>query len=75
MGKMSEIAADLNALDEPRIIPFNALAAYERERDHSRRMETYLAKALLLLTMECSRRELRGEDVSHIRSFVTEASQ
>lgn len=75
MGKMGEIAADLSALGEPQIIPFNAMRAYERERDHSRRMETYLAKALLLLSMECSRRELRGEDVSHIRAFVSEASR
>ncbi len=70
MGKMSEIAADISTL-----VPFNALKAYERERDHSRRMETYLAKALLLLGMECGRRELRGEDVSHIRKFIGEASQ
>ncbi len=70
MSKMSEIAADVSAF-----IPFDPLAAYERERDHSRRMETYLAKALLLLSMEASRRELRGEEVGHIRSFVREASQ
>lgn len=69
MGKMGEIAADMSA-----VMPFNPLAAYERERDHSRRMETYLSKALLLLSMECSRRELRGEDVAHIRAFVAEAS-
>jgi hypothetical protein len=32
-----------------------------------------LAKALGLLSMECDRRERRGEDVSHIRAFVRNA--
>ncbi len=61
-------------MEETAIKPFDAMKAYERERKHSRRMETYLAKALLLLGMECGRRELRGEDVSHIRKFIGEAS-
>ena len=32
-----------------------------------------LAKALQLLSMECDRREHRGEDISHIRSFIRAA--
>ena len=56
------------------ILPFNALGAYEREREENRRIYSKLSKALTLLRMECSRRELRGEDVSHIRAFIAEAS-
>lgn len=56
------------------IEPFNPLAAYEREREHSRAMEERLSRALSLLRMECNRRELRGEDVAHILSFIAEAS-
>ena len=54
---------------------FNAYAAYERERDHSRRIERDLTRALQLLGMECDRREGRGEDVAHIRAFIERASQ
>ena len=57
------------------IEPFNAFAAYRRERDYSRKLEDKLSRALLLLSSECSRRELRGEDVAHIRAFVSEASK
>lgn len=53
---------------------FNPIAAYERERAHARKLERTLSKALTLLRMECTRRELRGEDVAHIRQFITEAS-
>lgn len=54
--------------------PFNPMAAYQREREHSRRIESTLSKALTLLGLECSRRELQGEDVGHIRAFIQEAS-
>jgi len=57
------------------IEPFNAFAAYERERDWTRELETRLGKAMTLLRMECNRRELRGEDVAHIRAFIAEASK
>lgn len=58
-----------------RVKPFNSFAAYQRERAHSRRMEQLLSKALMLLSMECQRRKLRGEDVEHIEAFITEASK
>lgn len=54
---------------------FNSYAAYQREREHSRKLEQTLGKALELLRLECHRRELRGEDVSHIRAFIRGASQ
>ena len=56
-----------------KIEPFNAYAAYERERAHSRKIEMTLSKALMLLRLECDRRELRGEDVDHLRVFLREA--
>lgn len=59
---------------QSRIQPFNSMAAYAREREHSRALETTLSRALTLLRIECGRRELRGEDVSHIRAFIAEAS-
>jgi hypothetical protein len=58
-----------------KIEPFDAYPAYERERAWARELETRLSKALALLRMECNRRELRGEDVAHIRAFITAASQ
>ncbi len=61
-------------MEETAIKPFDALAAYEREREWSRVIERRLSKALLLLRIEADRRELRGEDVSHIRKFIGEAS-
>ena len=57
------------------IKPFDAFAAYTREREWAREVESRLTRALQLLGMECSRRELRGEDVSHIRAFIAEASK
>lgn len=56
-------------------IAFNALAAFNREREYSAGLERTLSKALTLLRMECSRREGRGEDVGHIRAFIVEASK
>ena len=53
--------------------PFDAYAAYQREREWTRTLEQRLFKACSLLRMECDRRELRGEDVAHIRAFVREA--
>lgn len=51
---------------------FNALAAYEREREYSKKLERALSDSLGLLTMECGRRELRGEDVAAVRQFIAE---
>ena len=54
---------------------FDAHAAYKAEREHARTIEALLANALILLGMECSRRENNGEDVAHIRAFIKKASQ
>jgi hypothetical protein len=62
----------MNAISK--IAPFDAYAAYQRERDWSREVEKRLSKALMLLGIECDRRERRGEDVAHIRAFISEAS-
>lgn len=56
------------------IKPFDPMAAYQRERQHARLMETRLASACALLRMECDRRAARGEDVSHIREFLARAA-
>jgi hypothetical protein len=37
-------------------------------------MEKLLSNAVHLLSMECDRREHRGEDVAHIRAFCREAA-
>lgn len=58
----------------PEIVPFNSMKAFEREREYSLKLEKQLAKALMLLGMECDRRQMRGENVEHIRAFVREAS-
>ena len=55
--------------------PFDSYAAYQRERSENRRIYDLLARSLTLLGSECSRREVRGEDVSHIRAFIKEATQ
>lgn len=60
---------------QTKVEPFNAYAAYQREREYSRKLEHTLDTALSLLSMECRRRELRGEDVSEIRSFIKRAYQ
>jgi len=46
--------------------------AYARERAHCRKMEKRLARAVLMLSIECDSREYHGEDVSHIRAFLKE---
>lgn len=61
----------MNAVTE--IKPFDSYAAYKREREYSRNLEVNLDTALGLLSMECGRRELRGEDVSSIREFIRKA--
>lgn len=48
-------------------------AAYERERDYSRRLERLLDRSLALLGMETHRRRLAGEDVEGIEAFIAEA--
>ena len=64
------VALKFEAAEAPR---FNSYAAYQRERAYSRKLEITLSKALTLLDLECARRELRGEDVAHIRQFIREA--
>lgn len=56
---------------QTKIEPFDAFAAYSRERAYSRQLEKALSASLNLLSTECDRRELRGEDVAHIRAFVS----
>lgn len=55
--------------------PFDSFAAYQRERAENQRLYGLLSRSLMLLGTECSRRELRGEDVSHVRAFIKEASE
>lgn len=50
---------------------FKAYPAYLREREENRRLYKKLSAALELLTLECHRRELRGEDVAHVRDFIS----
>ena len=58
---------------QAKIVPFDPVAAYQRERAHARRIEGYLSRALILLSMECRRHELNGEDASVVRQFIKEA--
>ncbi len=60
--------------DAPAIVPFNAYAAYQRERQWARCQEQLLARALTLLASQADRAARRGDDVSHIRSFIAKAS-
>jgi len=46
---------------------------YLSERKDHKRTRQFLDRSLTLLELECGRRELRGEDVGHIRSFIREA--
>jgi hypothetical protein len=46
---------------------------YLREREYSRTLERLLARSVALLDMETHRRELAGEDVTHLRAFIREA--
>lgn len=55
------------------VIPFNSYAAYQREREYSRKIERQLSKALMFLEFSCNSREAQGEDVSHLRAFIAEA--
>jgi len=63
----------MNAVRKIEVPVFNALAAYERERAENRRLHGLLDRALILLNMETTRRELAGDDVAHIRGFISEA--
>jgi hypothetical protein len=51
----------------------NYYGMYLREREHCRTVEELLSRAVTLLDMETDRREASGEDVAHIRAFITEA--
>ena len=49
-------------------------AAYQRERDYSRRLEGLLSRAAIILASNADRLERRGVDVAHLRNFVREMS-
>lgn len=61
----------MNAVSK--IVPANWYSQYEAERETNRKLYGLLDRSLILLETECSRRELRGEDVSHVRAFVANA--
>lgn len=52
---------------------FDANAAYNRERAYSKKLERLLSRAVALLDMETTRREIAGEDVAPLRAFIREA--
>lgn len=55
------------------IKPFDSYKAYQREREYSRKLEDLLSRSLMILGMECDRREMNGEDCSGIRDFIRRA--
>jgi len=52
---------------------FDAFAAYERERDHTRKVEGQLARACLLLRMACDAGKVA--DTATVRSFIQECGE
>lgn len=65
MTQMSKIEAPPNS--------FKVYPAYLRSRDENRKLYGLLSKSLVMLEIECNRRQLRGEDVSHVRDFISRA--
>ena len=55
------------------IVPANWYRQYEAEHEENRKLYSWLDRSLTLLEVECRRRELRGEDVAHVRAFVANA--
>jgi hypothetical protein len=56
------------------IVPFDSFAAYQREREHSRRMEALLTRSNTLLRMAC----INGgkvQDVEAVRAFLRECAE
>ena len=53
---------------------FNAVAAYEREREENRRVWGLLQRAIILHRMEAERRERNGEDATGLRRFIADAT-
>lgn len=54
---------------------FNALAAYERERDENRRLFDLLTRSTVLMRGMADRLERYGEDVTEKRAFMEHASK
>lgn len=52
---------------------FNAMAAYEAERDENRRLYTLLNKCLHLADSMATKLERHGEDASVYRRFIINA--
>ena len=53
--------------------PFNPMAAYEREREHGRKIEGQLTRACLLLRLACDRGQVVDRDA--VRAFLRECAQ
>lgn len=51
----------------------NYFACWTRECEENRKLHSLLTRATLLLESEANRRERAGEDVTHLRAFITEA--
>lgn len=55
------------------IEPPSFYGMFRQERDYTCKLEGLLDRSVSLLSMETDRRERAGEDVSHLRSFISEA--
>lgn len=55
------------------IKPFNAFAAYEREREHSRKIEAQLLRAMMLLRLAVDRGKV--VDPEAVNTFLRECAQ
>jgi hypothetical protein len=55
--------------------PFDAFAAYQREREHARVIERLLVDAIHLLRHEASYRKGRGDSAEHLELFIQRATQ
>lgn len=53
--------------------PFNPLGAYEREREHARKIEAQLLRATLLLRMACDADRVINKPA--VRAFLEEVGQ
>jgi hypothetical protein len=56
------------------IVPFDSYSAYQREREHSRRMEALLARSNTLLRMACVNGG-KVQDVEAVRAFLAECAR
>ena len=53
--------------------PFDAYAAFKREREYTRQLEATLERALVLLAFRSDKLAVLGEDETHIRDFIVRA--